>query len=162
MDADSQLKETLKIALNNAVSRMEQLKDPSDRRCLFHEYKEWLGEDIKDEDLIRLDNYEGVKENHYKRKNFQVSDLNGHLISAVAYVAIKTGPESRPTKEYLNYLLEGEHLLSPEYISKLEGLLNEHLKLGVTIKGSSKRGRITLKYRSESELEGLLRLFQSS
>ena len=49
MDADSQLKETLHIALNNAVSRMEQLKDPSDRRCLFHEYKEWLGADIDDE-----------------------------------------------------------------------------------------------------------------
>ena len=28
---------------------MEQLKDPSDRRCLFHEYKEWLGTDIQDE-----------------------------------------------------------------------------------------------------------------
>ena len=49
MDADSQLKETLYIALNNAVSRIEQLKSPDDRRCLFHEYKEWLGEDIKDE-----------------------------------------------------------------------------------------------------------------
>ena len=49
MDADSQLKDTLHIALNNAVSRMEQLKNPSDRRCLFHEYKEWLGSDIKDE-----------------------------------------------------------------------------------------------------------------
>ena len=49
MDADLQLKETLHMALNNAVSRMEQLKDPSDRRCLFHEYKEWLGSDIKDE-----------------------------------------------------------------------------------------------------------------
>ena len=49
MDADSQLKETLHIALNNAVSRMEQLKDPSDRRSLFHEYKEWLGAEINDE-----------------------------------------------------------------------------------------------------------------
>ena len=49
MDADSKLKETLKITLNNAVSRMEQLKDPSDRRCLFHEYKEWLGKDINNE-----------------------------------------------------------------------------------------------------------------
>ena len=49
MDADSQLKETLHIAVNNAVSRMGTLTDPADRRCLFHEYKEWLGADIDDE-----------------------------------------------------------------------------------------------------------------
>ncbi len=51
MDADSQLKETLKIAVQNAVSRMEALEEPADRRCIFHEYKEWLGENISDEVL---------------------------------------------------------------------------------------------------------------
>ena len=49
MNNDSQLKRTLQIVVNNAVSRMESLKDPFDRRCLFHEYKEWLGEEINDE-----------------------------------------------------------------------------------------------------------------
>ena len=49
MDADSQLKEILKIAVNNAISRMEALKEPSDRRCIFHEYKEWLEQNINDE-----------------------------------------------------------------------------------------------------------------
>ncbi len=49
MDSDSQLKETLKIALKNAVSRIEALEEPSDRRCIFHEYKEWLGQNINDE-----------------------------------------------------------------------------------------------------------------
>ena len=49
MNADSELKETLHIAVSNAVSRMEILKEPSDRRCLFHEYKEWLGGDINNE-----------------------------------------------------------------------------------------------------------------
>ena len=49
MNSDLQLKEILKSAVNNAVLRMETLKEPSDRRCLFHEYKEWLGEDINDE-----------------------------------------------------------------------------------------------------------------
>ena len=49
MDADSQLKEILKIAVKNAVSRMEGLEEPSDRRCIFHEYKEWLGQNINDE-----------------------------------------------------------------------------------------------------------------
>ena len=49
MNTDSELKEILRLVLNNAVSRMEILKEPSDRRCVFNEYKEWLGEDIKDE-----------------------------------------------------------------------------------------------------------------
>ncbi len=75
---------------------------------------------LNKEDLICLDEYEGVHDKHYKRKNINVSDLNGHPISAIAYIAINTGKESRPSKEYLNFLLEGEHLLSPEYVSKLE------------------------------------------
>ena len=49
MNADSHLKATLNNAVLNAVSRMETLKDPADRRCLFHEYKEWLGGEINDE-----------------------------------------------------------------------------------------------------------------
>tara|TARA_B100000700_G_C14747385_1_gene715834 strand:- start:201 stop:395 length:195 start_codon:yes stop_codon:yes gene_type:complete len=51
MNADKQLKEILKMSINNAVLRMETLTDPSDRRCLFHEYKEWLGKCIDDEVL---------------------------------------------------------------------------------------------------------------
>ena len=49
MNADSELKEILHLALNNAVLRMETLKEPSDRRCIFNEYKEWLGESINDD-----------------------------------------------------------------------------------------------------------------
>ncbi len=49
MDADSQLKDTLHITISHAVSRMERLSNAADRRCLFHEYKEWLGEAINDE-----------------------------------------------------------------------------------------------------------------
>ncbi len=49
MNTDSELKETLHMAVSNAVSRMEILQEPADRRCLFHEYKEWLGGDINDE-----------------------------------------------------------------------------------------------------------------
>ena len=51
MNKDKQLKEFLHKALNNAISRMEILKSPSDRRCVFNEYKEWLGESIDDEVL---------------------------------------------------------------------------------------------------------------
>ena len=37
------------MAVNHAVSRMEILEGSSDRRCLFNEYKEWLGEDVNDD-----------------------------------------------------------------------------------------------------------------
>ena len=51
MNADKHLKEILQMAVHNAVSRMEILKESSDRRCVFHEYKEWLGESIDNEVL---------------------------------------------------------------------------------------------------------------
>tara|TARA_B100001250_G_scaffold167227_1_gene143970 strand:- start:199 stop:393 length:195 start_codon:yes stop_codon:yes gene_type:complete len=49
MNTDLELQEILHMAVNNAVSRMEKLKEPSDRRCIFQEYKEWLRENINDE-----------------------------------------------------------------------------------------------------------------
>ena len=51
MNADKQLKDILHMAVKNAVSRMKIVRSPADRRCLFHEYKESLGESINDEVL---------------------------------------------------------------------------------------------------------------
>tara|TARA_B100001113_G_scaffold327353_1_gene300884 strand:- start:615 stop:809 length:195 start_codon:yes stop_codon:yes gene_type:complete len=51
MNADNQLKDILHMAVENAISRMKMLRRPADRRCLFNEYKEWLGENIDDEVL---------------------------------------------------------------------------------------------------------------
>ena len=51
MNADKQLKDILHMAVNNALSRMKILRRPADRRFLFNEYKEWLGESINDEVL---------------------------------------------------------------------------------------------------------------
>ena len=51
MNAEKQLKDILHMAVKNAVSRMKILRSPADRRSLFHEYKEWLGESINDEVL---------------------------------------------------------------------------------------------------------------
>ena len=51
MSSDFQLKDTLHITVSNCVKRMEALEDSSDRRSLFQEYKEWLGQDISDEVL---------------------------------------------------------------------------------------------------------------
>ena len=75
---------------------------------------------VKEGDLLTMDTYEGVAEQQYKRLDIEVIDLSGRPMPAVAYVALNTAPESRPTVEYLNYLLEGEHLLSLEYVSRLE------------------------------------------
>ena len=75
---------------------------------------------VNEGDLLTMDTYEGVSEQQYKRLDIKVIDLSGRPMPAVAYVALNTGPESRPTVEYLNYLLEGEHLLSLEYVSRLE------------------------------------------
>ena len=51
MNSDKQLRELLHMVVNNAVSRMKILNNPSDRRCVFNEYKEWLGETIDNEVL---------------------------------------------------------------------------------------------------------------
>ena len=51
MNADKQLKDILHMAVSNAVSRMKILRRAADRRSLFNEYKEWLGESIDDEVL---------------------------------------------------------------------------------------------------------------
>jgi len=51
MKADKQSQEILYMAINNAISRMQVLNSPSGRRCVFHEYKEWLGETIDNEVL---------------------------------------------------------------------------------------------------------------
>ncbi len=51
MNTDKELKDILHMVVKNAVSRMKILRSPADRRCLFHEYKEWLGESIDDEVL---------------------------------------------------------------------------------------------------------------
>ena len=75
---------------------------------------------VKEDDLLTLDGYEGVAEKQYKRQELEVIDLSGRPILAIAYIALNTGPESRPTVEYLNYLLEGEHFLSLEYVCRLE------------------------------------------
>ena len=75
---------------------------------------------VKERDLIILDKYEGVADKQYKRENIEVIDLLGRKIPAIAYTAINIGPESLPTPQYLNFLLEGEHMLSEEYVSALE------------------------------------------
>tara|TARA_Y100001968_G_C19172632_1_gene626423 strand:+ start:382 stop:579 length:198 start_codon:yes stop_codon:yes gene_type:complete len=48
MNKDKDLKLTLKKVASYAVSRMESATEAKTRRCIFQEYKEWLGSSIDD------------------------------------------------------------------------------------------------------------------
>ena len=48
MSDDSDLKSTLHKVVSYAVLRMESTSDANIRRCIFEEYKEWLGTSIDD------------------------------------------------------------------------------------------------------------------
>ena len=75
---------------------------------------------VAEKDLLSLDGFEGVSGGHYAREKLSVT-INGKVeCSATAYIALRTGPENPPTREYLDHLLAGAEYLSPEYLSKLQ------------------------------------------
>ena len=48
MNGDKDLKSTLHNVVSYVVQRMESESDTNIRRCLFQEYREWLGTSIDD------------------------------------------------------------------------------------------------------------------
>ena len=48
MSQDNDLKSTLEEVVYNAVQRIELTSEAKTRRCIFQEYKEWLGDSIDD------------------------------------------------------------------------------------------------------------------
>ncbi len=48
MNHDNDLKLTLRNVVSYAVQRMESSSEAKVRRCIFQEYKEWLGTSIDD------------------------------------------------------------------------------------------------------------------
>jgi hypothetical protein len=68
---------------------------------------------------LKLDHFEGVADSHYKRQQIKVHNGNASDISAITYIALKTGAVSAPTEEYLNHILEGKEFLSPAYFANL-------------------------------------------
>ena len=77
--------------------------------------------EVTENDLNKLDIPEGVSTGHYYRKEVDVQLDSGEKVKAIAYVAqqnkIKEG--LKPSKDYLNHLLEGKKFLSKEYFKKL-------------------------------------------
>ena len=65
MSNDKDLKLTLHEIVSYAVVRMEVASDPNVRKCIFQEYKEWLGTSV-DDWVLALPNYWGNSdENSY-------------------------------------------------------------------------------------------------
>lgn len=70
-------------------------------------------------DLARLDDYEGC----YQRQPIQVTDRQGEVLAAVAYVAGPAPPVAfgRPSAEYLARIVSGarQHGLPEQYIGQI-------------------------------------------
>ena len=74
---------------------------------------------LAEKDLLSLDGFEGVSTGDYAREKLEVCINGDGKCLATAYIALKTGPENPPTREYLDHLLAGEEYLSPQYLEKL-------------------------------------------
>ena len=64
MSDDNDLKETLHKIVSYTVIRMEALSDTNVKRCIFQEYKEWLGTSIDDWVLALPDDW-GKSDAHF-------------------------------------------------------------------------------------------------
>ena len=65
MSNDSDLKLTLHKVVSYAVFRMESASDSYTRRCIYQEYKEWLGTSIDDWVLTLPYDWSHSDENFY-------------------------------------------------------------------------------------------------
>ncbi len=65
MNDDNDLKMTLQNVVSNAVNRMESSSDFNIRRCIYQEYKEWLGTSVDDWVLTLPDDWGKSYANFY-------------------------------------------------------------------------------------------------
>ncbi|MBN2208659.1 MAG: gamma-glutamylcyclotransferase [Candidatus Coatesbacteria bacterium] len=79
--------------------------------------------EISDDDAARLDEYEGVADNCYRRIQVRVTLPAGEVMETYAYKATEQGL-FQPSKAYMQHLITGAkyHRLSPEYIGMLEAI----------------------------------------
>lgn len=78
------------------------------------------------DDLQKLDSFEGVKENRYKKKEVSVEIQDGRLIKVWAYFAnTQDGWPFAPSRKYIETIIEGakEHDLSERLIKHLQSYL---------------------------------------
>jgi len=83
---------------------------------------------MTDEQLKKLDEFEGVPTGHYKHEDVEVWCIEQYRwIKAVTYIAVKMNENLKPDKEYLSHIIEGAKTvgLSREWINKLEEIMKE-------------------------------------
>lgn len=77
--------------------------------------------EIDESDIEKLDKLEGYPY-HYNKETIRIELSNDKKVNALVYIAkpdkIKDG--LKPSKEYLNHLLEGKHLISENYYNFLQ------------------------------------------
>ena len=100
-----------KVSNNGGKANIRPLKGEKVEGVLYQ---------VEAKDLLSLDGFEGVSGGHYARVRLVVNILGEDECIATAYIALKTGPENPPTREYLDHLLAGAEYLSTEYLSKLQ------------------------------------------
>jgi len=71
---------------------------------------------LEESDLGILDVYE----KYYRRKDVEVTVKKGGTLRAVTYLSEDVAPETFPTREYLDFLLEGREFLSSNYCKMLQ------------------------------------------
>ena len=78
--------------------------------------------ELTDEDIKKLDSYEGVPKDYEKK--FVEIELGGagKRIKCFTYVAVKTDDNLKPKKEYLKRIIEGakENNIPEEYIKEIK------------------------------------------
>ncbi len=63
--------------------------------------------EVSDNDLKRLDKFEGYNNDYYNRLNVTVFGEHGHVIEAATYIKVRQSEETQPSKEYLAVLQQG-------------------------------------------------------
>jgi len=83
---------------------------------------------MTEEQLAKLDEFEGVPTGHYRHEDVKIWCVEQvRWINAVTYVAVKTNSSLKPDAEYLSHIIEGAKTigLTRDWLGKLEDMLKE-------------------------------------
>lgn len=73
--------------------------------------------EVSQEDILKLDKFEGVSTGHYRRENYIIN--NKKCVIYIANDNWTSVNELESTEEYKNHILEGKEFLSEKYYQKL-------------------------------------------
>jgi len=73
--------------------------------------------EVTDQDLAKLDEYEGVPTNYIR--HIVKIECEGELMNALTYIAVRVKDGLKPSRDYLNHLLAAKEYLSEDYYQQL-------------------------------------------